>query len=76
MRLFRVVTLLAGCLIAVSVRAQLITAVDPLSAKAGDTVSAKGEGIDNAAVDTLLLDGWHQRFQERDDRAYRDEHHF
>lgn len=55
MRLFRVVTLLAGCLIAVSARAQLITAVDPLSVKAGDTVSAKGEGIDKAAVDTLYL---------------------
>jgi len=55
MRLLGVVTLLAGCLIAVSALAQLITTVDPLLAKAGDTVSAKGEGIDKAAVDTLYL---------------------
>ena len=60
MRLSRVVTLLATCLIAVSARAQLITTVDPLVAKAGETVSAKGEGIDKAAVDTLYLtDGTH-----------------
>ena len=55
MRLFLVLTLLAGCLLVVSARAQSITTVDPLSAKAGDTVSAKGEGIDKAAVDTLYL---------------------
>jgi hypothetical protein len=55
MRLFLVITLLAGSLLAVSARAQRITTVDPLSAKAGDTVSAKGEGIDKAAVDTLYL---------------------
>lgn len=55
MRLFGVVTLLAGCLLAVPARAQRINTVDPLSAKAGDTVSAKGEGIDKAAVDTLYL---------------------
>ena len=55
MRLFRVGTLLVGCLIAVSAQAQLITTVNPLLAKAGDTVSAKGEGIDKAAVDTLYL---------------------
>lgn len=54
MRLFLVVTL-AGWLLAVPVRAQRITTVDPVSAKAGDTVSAKGEGIDKAAVDTLFL---------------------
>ncbi len=60
MRLFLVITLLAGCLLAVSARAQRITTVDPLSAKAGDTVSAKGEDIDKAAVDTLYLtDGTH-----------------
>ena len=32
-------------------RAQSITAVEPLTARAGDTVSAKGEGIDGANVD-------------------------
>ena len=60
MRLFTAVTLLAVCLLAVSAQAQRITTVDPLSAKAGDTVSAKGEGIEKAAVDTLYLtDGTH-----------------
>jgi len=60
MRLFLGVTLLAGCLLAVPARAQRITTVDPLSAKAGDTVSAKGEGLDKAAVETLYLtDGTH-----------------
>jgi hypothetical protein len=55
MRLFLAVTLLTGFLLAVPARAQRITTVDPLSAKAGDTVSAKGEGIDKSAVDTLYL---------------------
>ncbi len=60
MRQFPVVTLLAGCLLAVSARGQRIATVDPLSAKAGDTVSARGEGIEKAAVDTLYLtDGTH-----------------
>lgn len=54
MRLFGVVTLLAGCLLVVSVRAQRITTVDPLSAKAGDTVNAKGEGLDKAAVNRRM----------------------
>jgi hypothetical protein len=55
-----VVTLLAGCLIAVPAQAQLITSVEPTLSKAGDTVSAKGEGIDKAAVDTIYLtDGTH-----------------
>lgn len=55
MGLFTLVTLLPGCLLAVSARAQSITTVDPLSAKAGDMVSARGDGIDKAAVDTLYL---------------------
>ena len=32
-----------------------ITSVEPLTAKAGDTVNATGEEIDNANVDTLYL---------------------
>jgi hypothetical protein len=32
-----------------------ITSVDPLTAKAGDVVSAKGEGMDPANVDELYL---------------------
>ena len=32
-----------------------ITSVEPLTAKAGDTVNAIGEEIDNANVDTLYL---------------------
>jgi hypothetical protein len=55
MRLWFVVTLLVGSVLAVSARAQNLTTVEPLSAKVGDTVSAKGEGIDKAAVDTLTL---------------------
>ena len=35
--------------------AQSVTAVDPPAAKAGDTVSAKGEAIDNGNVDSLYL---------------------
>ena len=43
-------------LCAVGLRAQTrITGVEPLNAKPGDTVSAAGEGIDKAAVDTLYL---------------------
>lgn len=43
-----------------TLRAQSITNVEPLAAKAGDTVSAKGEGIDSSKVDTLYLtDGTH-----------------
>jgi hypothetical protein len=60
-RLFLPVTLLAGLLLfATMLRAQSITTVTPLTAKAGDTVSAKGEGIDSAKVDRLYLtDGTH-----------------
>ena len=36
-------------------RAQSVNAVEPSTAKAGDTVSAKGTEIDNATVDTLYL---------------------
>jgi hypothetical protein len=55
-RLFARVSLLAGFwLLTTTLRAQSITTVEPLSAKAGDTVSAKGEGIDSAKVDTLYL---------------------
>lgn len=35
--------------------AQSVTAVDPGTAKAGDTVSAKGESIDGGTVDALYL---------------------
>ena len=61
MRLFPPVTLLAGLwLLTTALRAQSITTVEPLTAKAGDTVSAKGEGIDSSKVDTLYLtDGTH-----------------
>jgi hypothetical protein len=60
-RVFPRVSLLAGFwLLTTTLRAQSITTVEPLSAKAGDTVSAKGEGIDSAKVDTLYLtDGTH-----------------
>jgi hypothetical protein len=60
-RLFLPVTLLAGLLLFTTIlRAQSITTVTPLTAKAGDTVSAKGEGIDSTKVDTLYLtDGTH-----------------
>jgi hypothetical protein len=47
-------------LLTTTLRAQSITNVEPLAAKAGDTVSAKGEGIDSSKVDTLYLtDGTH-----------------
>lgn len=35
--------------------AQRVTGVDPMQAKAGDTVTAKGDGIAKADVDTLYL---------------------
>jgi hypothetical protein len=48
--------LLAFVLCAVGLRAQTrITEVAPGSAKPGDTVTANGEGVDKAAVDTLYL---------------------
>ena len=61
MRLVLRVTLAAGLLLLPTpLRAQSITAVEPFTARAGDTVSAKGEGIDGANVDTLYLtDGTH-----------------
>jgi hypothetical protein len=60
-RLFLPVTPLAGLLLFTTMlRAQSITTVTPLTAKAGDTANAKGEGIDSAKVDTLYLtDGTH-----------------
>ena len=42
-------------LFATSIRAQSITSVEPLTAKAGDTVSANGQEIDRAIVDTVYL---------------------
>jgi hypothetical protein len=57
MRLCLLITLLAG-LVMFSATAQAqarITSVEPLTAKAGDTVNAIGEEIDNANVDTLYL---------------------
>jgi hypothetical protein len=52
----RLLFLFAGLLLfAVSIRAQSITSVDPLTAKAGDTVSANGQEIDSATVDTVYL---------------------
>ena len=38
-----------------TLHAQSVTAVDPLTAKAGDTVSAKGAAIDDGNVDSLYL---------------------
>jgi hypothetical protein len=49
MRLFILAALLA------TLHAQSVTAVDPATAKAGDTVSATGAGIDNGNVDSLYL---------------------
>ena len=61
MRLFLLVALLARLLtLTGALRAQSVTSVDPLSAKAGDTVSAKGQGLGGANVDMLYLtDGTH-----------------
>lgn len=48
--------LVAGLLLfATSIGAQSITSVDPDTAKAGDTVSAKGQAIDSTNVDTVYL---------------------
>jgi hypothetical protein len=55
MRLSLAVTLLAGFFVTASLSAQRITAVEPNSAKTGDTVNAKGEGIAKADVDTIYL---------------------
>jgi hypothetical protein len=57
MRYMPALVALAGLLIfAPRLRAQVkITAVDPDTAKTGDSVSASGEGIDNANVATLYL---------------------
>ena len=64
MRLFLPVTPLAGLLLFTTMlRAQSITTVEPLTAKAGGTVSAKGEGIDSSKVDTLYLKDGYPRLQ-------------
>ena len=57
MRLCLLITLLAGLVMfSATLQAQArITSVEPLTAKAGDTVNAIGEEIDNANVDTLYL---------------------
>ena len=56
MRLFLWVTLPAALfLITTAGRAQRIIIVEPQTVKAGDMVSAKGDGIDGASVDTLYL---------------------
>ena len=57
MRLRLLVTLFAGLVMfSATLYAQArITSVEPPTAKAGDTVSAIGEEIDNANVDTLYL---------------------
>jgi hypothetical protein len=57
MRLCLLITLLAGLVMfSTTLQAQArITSVEPLTAKAGDTVNAIGEEIDNANVDTLYL---------------------
>jgi hypothetical protein len=57
MRLCHLITLLAGLvMLSATLQAQArITSVEPLTAKAGDTVNAIGEEIDNANVDTLYL---------------------
>ena len=57
----RLLFLFAGLLLfATPIWAQSITSVDPLVAKAGDTVTANGHEIDSATVDTIYLtDGTH-----------------
>jgi hypothetical protein len=57
MRLCLLITLLAGLVMfSTTLQAQArITSVEPLTAKAGDTVNAIGEEIDNANVDNLYL---------------------
>jgi hypothetical protein len=57
MRPCLLITLLAGLVMfSATLQAQArITSVEPLTAKAGDTVNAIGEEIDNANVDTLYL---------------------
>jgi len=57
MRLCLLITLLAGLVMfSATLQAQArITSVEPLTAKAGDTVNAIGEEIDNANVDILYL---------------------
>lgn len=52
----RLLFLFAGLLLfATSIPAQSVTSVDPLTAKAGDTVSANGHEIDSANVDAVYL---------------------
>jgi hypothetical protein len=57
MRPCLLITLLAGLVMfSATLQAQArITSVEPVTAKAGDTVNAIGEEIDNANVDTLYL---------------------
>ena len=57
MRLRLLITLFVGLVVfTATLHGQArITSVEPLTAKAGDTVSAIGEEIDNANVDTLYL---------------------
>jgi hypothetical protein len=56
MRLSIEVLVLGGLfLLGGTLSAQRVTAVDPAAAKAGDTVTAKGDGIAKPEVDTFYL---------------------
>ena len=56
MRLLLVIVLAARLLpMATTLEAQSVTAVDPATAKAGETVSAKGDAIDEGNVDSVYL---------------------
>jgi hypothetical protein len=56
MRIFFPITAAAGLVIlTATLTAQHMAAVEPDTAKAGDLVSAKGQEMDNANVDTLYL---------------------
>jgi hypothetical protein len=56
MRLSVGVVAIAGVLLfAAALSAQRMTGVEPLAAKAGDTVTAKGEGLAKSDVDTFYL---------------------
>jgi|SRR5215472_18289532 len=55
MRLYLLVALLASLPTTVMLRAQTVSLVDPATAKAGETVSAKGDGLDGSNVDQVYL---------------------
>jgi hypothetical protein len=56
MRIFFPITAAAGLVIlTATLTAQHMAAVEPDTAKVGDLVSAKGQEMDNANVDTLYL---------------------